>query len=47
LVEANVEADLHVFEGMWHAFFIYPELPESAVACSVIVRFFDKPWAAS
>jgi acetyl esterase/lipase len=42
LVEAHVEADLHVYEGMWHAFFIYPELPESAAAYSVIVRFFDK-----
>jgi acetyl esterase/lipase len=42
LVQANVEADLHVYEGMWHAFFIYPELPESAAAYSVIVRFFDE-----
>src|SRR5258706_11006292 len=42
LVEEKVEADLHVYEGMWHAFFIYPELPESAAAYSVIARFFDK-----
>jgi acetyl esterase/lipase len=42
LVEAHVEADLHVYEGMWHAFFIYPELPESAAAYFVIVSFFDK-----
>jgi acetyl esterase/lipase len=40
LVEANVDAELHVYEGMWHTFFIYPELPESQAVYSVIARFF-------
>ena len=42
LVEANVDSELHVYEGMWHAFLIYPELPESQAAYKVIVRFFDR-----
>jgi epsilon-lactone hydrolase len=42
LVEANVDAELHVYEGMWHAFLIYSELPESQAAYQVITRFFDR-----
>ena len=42
LVKAGVEADLHVWDGMWHAFFFDTELPESRDAYDVIVRFFDK-----
>jgi acetyl esterase/lipase len=42
LVEAQVDAELHVYEGMWHAFFINPDLPESQATYSVIVRFFDR-----
>jgi monoterpene epsilon-lactone hydrolase len=42
LVDANVEAELHVYEGMWHAFLIYPELPESQATYRVIAHFFDK-----
>jgi acetyl esterase/lipase len=42
LVEAQVDAELHVYEGMWHAFFINADLPESQAAYSVIVRFFDR-----
>lgn len=41
LVRLGVEADLHVWEGMWHAFHFYPALPESREAYDVIVRFFD------
>jgi monoterpene epsilon-lactone hydrolase len=41
LVDAGVEAELHVYEGMWHAFFINPELPESQAAYTVIATFFD------
>lgn len=37
----GVEADLHVWEGMGHAFFFDPRLPESREAYSVIVRFFE------
>ncbi|MFT4197421.1 MAG: alpha/beta hydrolase fold domain-containing protein [Pseudoxanthomonas sp.] len=39
---AGVDAELHVWEGMWHAFFVDPELPESQQAYAVIWRFFDR-----
>lgn len=39
---AGVEAELHVWDGMWHAFFMDPELPESQRAYAVIWRFFDR-----
>jgi len=42
LVKAGVDADLHVWEGMWHAFFFDVDLPESIEAFDVIVKFFDK-----
>jgi len=42
LVKAGVDADLHVWEGMWHGFFFDPGLPESADAYDVVVKFFDK-----
>lgn len=41
LVDAGVDAQLHVWDGMWHAFFIEPELPESRQAYKVIWQFFD------
>ncbi|MDB6083203.1 MAG: alpha/beta hydrolase, partial [Gammaproteobacteria bacterium] len=42
LVQAGIEAELHVYEGMWHSFFSDPELPESRAAYDVMVRFFDR-----
>jgi len=42
LTDANVEADLHVWDGMWHAFFVDPDLPESREVYDVITRFFDR-----
>jgi acetyl esterase/lipase len=42
LVRLGVEARLHVWEGMSHAFYFNSELPESHDAYDVIVRFFDK-----
>jgi acetyl esterase/lipase len=39
---AGVDAELHVWDGMWHAFFVDPELPESQQAYAVIARFFDR-----
>jgi acetyl esterase/lipase len=41
LTNVGVVAELHVWDGMWHAFFVDPELPESKQAYRVIVRFFD------
>jgi acetyl esterase/lipase len=42
LVKAGVDADLHVWDGMWHAFFFDVALPESQEAYDVITKFFDK-----
>jgi len=42
LQAAGVEAELHVWEGMWHSFFSDPELPESRQAYRTIVEFFDR-----
>ncbi|MGN6223922.1 alpha/beta hydrolase [Pseudoxanthomonas sp.] len=42
LLAAGVEADLVLFDGLWHAFFVYPDLPESQEAYGVIARFFDR-----
>jgi epsilon-lactone hydrolase len=42
LVRLGVKADLHVWEGLGHAFLYEPDLPESREAYEVIVRFFAK-----
>ena len=42
LMHAGVEAELHVWEGLGHAFFFDPEIPESRQAYDAIVKFFDK-----
>jgi epsilon-lactone hydrolase len=42
LTNAGVEAELHVWDGMWHSFFSDPELPESKEAYAVMAAFFDK-----
>jgi monoterpene epsilon-lactone hydrolase len=42
MVQAGVDAELHVYEGMWHSFFSDPELPESRAAYDVMVRFFAR-----
>ncbi len=43
LTRLGVEADLHMWEGMGHGFFVLiPGLPESREAYNVIVKFFDE-----
>jgi monoterpene epsilon-lactone hydrolase len=42
LVKAGVDAELHVWEGMFHGFFYNPDVPESRDCYKVIVNFFDK-----
>lgn len=42
LTNAGVDAELHVWDGMWHSFFSDPEMPESKEAYAVMVRFFDR-----
>lgn len=40
LAEAGVDAELHVWDGMWHAFFFDPDMPESQQVYRVVVSFF-------
>ncbi|MGD9598694.1 MAG: alpha/beta hydrolase fold domain-containing protein [Steroidobacteraceae bacterium] len=47
LSDAGTETELHVWDGMWHAFFSDPEMPESKEAYDVMVRFFDRHLARS
>jgi epsilon-lactone hydrolase len=42
LVKLGVEADLHVWEGLFHGFFYNPDVPECRDAYNVMVKFFDK-----
>jgi monoterpene epsilon-lactone hydrolase len=42
LRDADVEADLNVFEGIWHAFNIEPNLPETKRALADLARFLDQ-----
>src|SRR5579875_548958 len=42
LTNAGVDAELHVWDGMWHSFFSDPEMPESKEAYAVMVKFFDR-----
>jgi epsilon-lactone hydrolase len=42
LTQAGVEAQLHVWDGMWHAFFMDPDLPESQEVYRVVVNFFER-----
>jgi acetyl esterase/lipase len=42
LQDAGVDAELHVWDGMWHSFFSDPEMPESKEAYAVMVDFFDR-----
>ncbi len=41
LAAANVASELHLFDGLPHAFFVWPDLPESQEAYRLIDRFFD------
>ena len=42
LSDLGVDAQLHVWDGMWHSFFIDPDLPESQQAYRVIAGFFAR-----
>ncbi|MGH8260996.1 MAG: alpha/beta hydrolase [Steroidobacteraceae bacterium] len=42
LVKAGVDAQLHVWEGLFHGFFYDPDVPESRDCYDVIVQFFDR-----
>ena len=42
MVKLGVDADLHVWEGMFHGFFYNPDVPESRDCYDVIVKFFAR-----
>jgi acetyl esterase/lipase len=42
LTKYGVQADLHVWEGMFHGFFYNVDIPESRDCYDVIVKFFDR-----
>jgi acetyl esterase/lipase len=42
LTGLGVEADLHVWEGLDHAFHYWPDLPQSRAVYRVVARFFEK-----
>jgi len=42
LVAQGVDAELHVWEGLGHAFFYDPDLPESREVYEGVVKFFDR-----
>jgi acetyl esterase/lipase len=42
LVKAGADAELHVWEGLFHGFFYNPDVPESQDCYNVIVNFFNR-----
>jgi acetyl esterase/lipase len=42
LVKMGVDAELHVWDGLFHGFFYNPDVPESRDCYDVIVKFFDR-----
>jgi monoterpene epsilon-lactone hydrolase len=42
LVKQGVDAELHVWEGLFHGFFYNADVPESRDALNVIIKFFDR-----
>jgi acetyl esterase/lipase len=41
LVKQGVDAELHVWEGLFHGFFYNADVPESRDAFAVMIKFFD------
>jgi epsilon-lactone hydrolase len=42
LAAAGVRSELYLFDGLWHAFFVDADLPESLEAYKLICDFFDR-----
>lgn len=42
LTALDVHSELYLFDGLWHAFFMYPGMPESREAYQLIARFFER-----
>ncbi len=47
LLRAGVTSELVLFDGLPHAFFMWPDMPESIEAYDTIARFFDRHLAAT
>src|SRR5438105_4113474 len=47
LVKMGVEAELHVWEGLFHGFFYNADVPESKDAFNVMIKFFDRHLGAA
>jgi acetyl esterase/lipase len=45
-VKVGVDADLHVWEGLFHGFFYNPDVPESRDCLDVIAKFFQRKLGA-
>jgi len=46
LVKLGVDAELHVWEGLFHGFFYNAVVPESRDAFNVMIKFFDRHLAS-
>ena len=44
LLDADIQAELNVWENMWHVFEFYDELPESASSLNRIARFIRRQY---
>lgn len=42
LVKQGVDAELHIWDGLFHGFFYNPDVPESRDAYDVMVKFFER-----
>lgn len=42
LAALGVPTELQLFDGLGHAFFVWPQMPESKEAYALIARFFDR-----
>jgi epsilon-lactone hydrolase len=42
LAAAGVKSELYLFDGLPHAFFMWPDMPESIEAFGIIAGFFDR-----
>ena len=42
LVKRGVDAELHVWDGLFHGFFYNPDVPESRDCYDIIVKFFNR-----
>lgn len=42
LTAAGVPSEIYLFDGLPHAFFVWPDMPESIEAYGLIARFFDR-----